>query len=282
MEVVISRRKIRVFQKTIWKYYKKKGRDLPWRKTSDPYQILVSEIMLQQTQVERVIEKYKQFMSSFSDFTSLAHAPLHKLLSLWQGLGYNRRAIALKHIAQEVIETFHGVLPSTEEILIKFPSIGKATAAAVTAFAFHKPAVLIETNIRRVFLHFFFHDKEDVKDTDILPLIEKTLDMSDPRQWYYALMDYGAMLKKQIRNPNRKSAHYQRQPPFEGSQRQLRGMILKVLIRQRSITESKLKEKLNKAPIKVSKALLQLQREGFIRKKGQWFTIGGDNENTAH
>ena len=273
LKVIISLRKIRLFQRTIWQYYKSEGRDLPWRKTTDPYQILVSEIMLQQTQVERVIEKYEQFLSAFPDFPSLAQAPLKKVLPAWQGLGYNRRALALKYIAQDVMKTFHGIFPSSEDILVKFPCIGKATAGAVAAFAFHKPSVFIETNIRRVFIHFFFRDKENVRDTDIFPLIEKTLDTSDPRQWYYALMDYGSMLAKQKQNPNRKSAHYQQQSPFKGSHRQLRGMVLRAIIAQPSVTESMLLKKLNKAPERVREALSQLQKEGFIQKKGRQFTI---------
>jgi len=273
LKVIISLRKIRLFQRTIWQYYKREGRDLPWRKTTDPYQILVSEIMLQQTQVERVIEKYEQFLSAFPDFPSLAQAPLKKVLSAWQGLGYNRRALALKYIAQDVMKTFHGIFPSSEEMLVKFPCIGKATAGAVAAFAFHKPSVFIETNIRRVFIHFFFRDKENVRDTDIFPLIEKTLDTSDPRQWYYALMDYGSMLAKQKQNPNRKSAHYQQQSPFKGSHRQLRGMVLRAIIAQPSVTESMLLKKLDKAPERVREALSQLQKEGFIQKKGRQFTI---------
>jgi len=273
MKAVISRGEIRLFQGTIWQYYKREGRDLPWRKTTDSYQILVSEIMLQQTQVERVIEKYEQFLSAFPDFPSLAQAPLKKVLSAWQGLGYNRRALALKYIAQDVMKTFHGIFPSSEDILVKFPCIGKATAGAVAAFAFHKPSVFIETNIRRVFIHFFFRDKENVRDTDIFPLIEKTLDTSDPRQWYYALMDYGSMLAKQKQNPNRKSAHYQQQSPFKGSHRQLRGMVLRAIIAQPSVTESMLLKKLNKAPERVREVLLQLQKEGFIQKKGRQFTI---------
>jgi A/G-specific adenine glycosylase len=269
----ITRNDIHLFRKTIRQYYRRNARNLPWRKTKNPYHILVSEIMLQQTQVERVIEKYEPFLSAFPDFSSLAQAPLRTVLSLWQGLGYNRRVLALQRIAQEVMTAFNGTLPSSEDILVKFPGIGKATAAAIAAFAFNKPPVFIETNIRRVFIHFFFHDEENVSDADIFPLIEKTLDTSDPRHWYYALMDYGAMLKKQFQNPNRKSAHYQRQTSFEGSNRQIRGMVLKAIIATPSVTESTLVKKLNKAPEKLREVLIQLQKEGFIQKQGKGFTI---------
>ena len=270
----ITRNKILLFQKLIRQYYRRNARNLPWRKTNNPYHILVSEIMLQQTQVERVIEKYEPFLSVFPDFSSLAQAPLRTVLSLWQGLGYNRRALALQRIAQEVMNNFNGSLPSSESILVRLPGIGKATAAAIAAFAFNKPSVFIETNIRRVFIHFFFHDEENVSDADIFPLVEKTLDTSDPRQWYYALMDYGAMLKKQFQNPNRKSAHYQRQKSFEGSNRQIRGMVLKAIIETPSVTESALARTFNQPPDKIKQVLIQLQKEGFIRKQGKRFTIG--------
>ncbi|NUN23224.1 MAG: A/G-specific adenine glycosylase, partial [Candidatus Jettenia caeni] len=192
---------IKKFQKVIYSYYQEYGRNLPWRITQEPYHILVSEIMLQQTQVQRVIGKYESFIQVFPNFYSLSRAPLKMVLKEWQGLGYNRRAMALKRIAQKVIEEFGGVLPSSVDALITFPGIGRATASAISAFAFHKPTVFIETNIRRVFIHSFFHDETNIKDTEIILLVEKTLDVSNPRNWYYALMDYGVMLKKDYENP---------------------------------------------------------------------------------
>lgn len=261
------------FRKSIWEYYRKNARSLPWRHTDNPYHILVSEIMLQQTQVERVVEKYRLFLSAFPDFHSLARAPLRSVLSVWQGLGYNRRAVALQRIAQEVIMTFNGTLPFSENMLVKLPGIGKATASAIAAFAYNKPVVFLETNIRRVFIHFFFAGKNKVKDTEILPLVAKTLDFSDPRQWFYALMDYGAMLKGKIQNPNRKSAHYQKQAPFQGSNRQLRGMVLKEIVAEHRVTESALRKKLHVSPEKIREIFLQLQKEGFIKKRGNGFFI---------
>jgi A/G-specific adenine glycosylase len=262
------------FRKTIREYFQKHGRVFPWRKTRNPYHILVSEIMLQQTQVERAMVKYEQFLSAFPDFASLAEAPLHAVLSVWQGLGYNRRAIALQNIARTVEKDWDGILPSSVDLLVTLPGIGHATASAIAAFAFGKPSLFIETNIRRVFLHFYFPDKDNVRDSEILPLIEKTLDRSDPRRWYYALMDYGAMLKKNGQNPNRKSAHYQKQSPFQGSKRQMRGMVLKVLIEKPYITESALLKKLNRDTEQITAVLRDLQREGFIEKKGRCLYIG--------
>jgi len=165
---------------------------MPWRETSDPYRILVSEIMLQQTQVQRVETKYKEFIAAFPAFPSLARAPLREVLRVWQGMGYNRRAIALRKIAQRVVAEYDGGLPDSVATLRTFPGIGAATAGAIVAFAFNKPTVFLETNSRRVFLHVFFAGRQRVKDSDILPLVETTLDREKPRQWYYALMDYGA------------------------------------------------------------------------------------------
>jgi len=264
---------VRKFQKMIYCYYEQYGRDLPWRKTQNPYYILVSEIMLQQTQVQRVAGKYERFIQVFPDFSSLALSPLQTIFREWQGLGYNRRAIALKQIAQKVMEEFSCDLPSSPEILVTFPGIGKATAAAISAFAFHKPMVFIETNIRRVFIHCFFYDKDNVKDSEIIPLVEKTLDASNPREWYYALMDYGVMLKREYENSNRKSAHYQKQSPFQGSNRQIRGMILKVLAHNSYISESEIMERLQVSTEKVRDNLIQLQKEGFLKKRWNKFTI---------
>lgn len=229
--------------------------------------------MLQQTQVQRVIGKYEQFTKKFPDFSSLARAPLRMVLKEWQGLGYNRRALALKQIAQRVTEEFHGNLPSSVEILTTFPGIGRATASAISTFAFHTPTVFIETNIRRVFIHCFFHDKTHIKDAEILPLVEKTLDSSNPREWYYALMDYGVMLKQKFENPNRKSAHYQKQAPFQGSNRQVRGMILKALTSEAYVSERKIAQKLQINPERLKNNLIQLEKEGFIKKQGRQFTL---------
>jgi A/G-specific adenine glycosylase len=265
--------RLQQFKKEIREYYKNHARDFPWRNTVDPYHILVSEIMLQQTQTGRVFEKYERFLSEFPDFYSLARARLQNVLSIWQGLGYNRRAIALSSIACQVVSEFDGTLPSSEEMLVKFPGIGKATASAIAAFAFNKPSIFIETNIRRVFIHFFFHDRKTVTDAEILPLISKTLDRSDPRRWYYALMDYGAMLKKNVLNPNRKSAHYKIQSRFEGSHRQLRGMVLKEIIAAQRGTVSSIAKKIDQSPDKILEVLSELQKEGFIKKQKKGFVI---------
>jgi len=269
----LTSEEVRKFQNVIYRYYRKHRRNLPWRLTLNSYHILVSEIMLQQTQVQRVMGKYEQFTRKFPGFPSLASAPLRLILKEWLGLGYNRRALALKRIAQKVMKEFCGNLPASVETLITFPGIGRATASSIAAFAFHEPTVFIETNIRRVFIHSFFHDTSNIKDTEILPLVEKTLDTSNPREWYYALMDYGVMLKKEYENPNRRSAHYQKQSPFHGSDRQVRGMLIKILTRQSCVSEREIMEKLQISSDKLKNNLAQLLKEGFIKRRREKYTI---------
>ena len=264
---------VRVFRKIIYKNYWKNPRILPWRKTRDPYKILVSEIMLQQTQVERVLRKYRAFVKTFPDIVSLSKASLKDILTIWQGLGYNRRAISLKNIAETIVTNYGGKIPSSQEALMKLPGIGRYTAAAIEAFAFNKPSVLIETNIRSVYIYFFFQAKNQVKDSEISSLIEKTLDKKNPREWYYALMDYGVFLKKTYANLNKKSSHYHRQSPFLGSNRQIRGMILKALVEEPGLTEKDILLQIGLEPEKISNNLKRLEYEGFLRKKRKKYTI---------
>ncbi len=252
------------FRDRIYLFYRANRRDLPWRETREPYRILVSEFMLQQTQVARVLEKYDGFITRFPDFTALHTAPVEELLREWQGLGYNRRALALKRTASLIMTGWSGILPDDEEALLSFPGIGKATAAAIRAFAFGKPSVLLETNIRRVFIHCFFHDRPVVTDEEILPLVEETLDRENPRDWYYALMDYGAYLGRTKENPNRRSRQYKKQSPFEGSVRQVRGKILALLVKHGTLTIEELCRETGLSPDRVDPVLSALAKEGFI------------------
>ncbi|MCX7918607.1 MAG: A/G-specific adenine glycosylase [bacterium] len=261
---MLSKPKIKEFHKIIYQYYHKNKRFFPWRDTQNPYHIFISEIMLQQTQSERVVDKYRLFLKTFPTVQSLAKSSLNKVLKLWQGLGYNRRAIALHRSAKILVEKYQGNLPETVGELIELPGVGQYTAAAVCAFAYNQPTIFIETNIRRVYIHFFFQKKRRVKDKDILPLVELTVDRTNPREWYYALMDYGAMLRKQVPNPNRRSAHYTKQSRFEGSNRQIRGLILQTLLKNPNLTESELVRKLQLEKEKIKYNLIRLKQEGFL------------------
>lgn len=256
------------FKKIVWDYYHEHRRIFAWRKTTDPYAILVSEIMLQQTQTDRVAKKFSEFLKTFPTFKNLAQAPLADVLRAWQGLGYNRRAIALQKIAVRVLSEFGGHLPNNPEMLETFPGIGQNTAGSICAFAFNEPTVFIETNIRTVFLHHFFPEVDEVHDRQLLPLIEQTLDHKNPREWYYALMDYGVHLKKLYKNPSRRSKHHTRQSKFEGSDRQIRGAILKTVLAEQKISIKKLYTTLKKFDKKkIEKMLEQLLKEGFIKKE---------------
>ena len=266
-ECSLSEEKVRSFQKMVYKYYRDHGRRLPWRETKNPYHILVSEIMLQQTPVRRVQEKYKSFLMEFPDFLSLAKTSLRNLLKNWQGLGYNRRAIALKKTAEIIVTKYAGILPSSIDELSKLPGVGRYTASAICTFAFDQPTIFIETNIRAVFISAFFHRRQNVKDNEILPLIERTLDWGNPREWYYALMDYGDILKRKDASLIKRSAHYARQPPFQDSDRHIRGMILKILTTSAEMSERQIAHKLNKPLPRIQKNLQQLQKEGFITEK---------------
>jgi A/G-specific adenine glycosylase len=272
-EAGLTQSVIDFFQQLIYDFYRKYARDLPWRRTDNPYHILISEIMLQQTQVERVVKKYNQFIRIFPDFLSLSEASLQYILKAWQGLGYNRRALALKNTSQIVVSKYDGNLPADAEQLVTLPGIGKTTASEIVAFAYNQPAIFIETNIRTLFIYFFYQNQNNIKDKDILPFIEKTLDRSNPREWYYALMDYGAMLKKRNKNIAKKSAHYVKQKAFTGSNRHIRGMIIRALINDGNMTENKIMIKINVNPSRVKENLAQLEKEGLIKKKGETYAI---------
>jgi A/G-specific adenine glycosylase len=261
------------FQQMVLSYYNNYGREMAWRDTTDPYQILVSEIMLQQTQVERVKIKFPGFIKAFPDFASLAVAPLDNVLSVWQGMGYNRRAIAIQKCALRVINEYGGILPADVDLLATFPGIGRATASSIAAFAFNLPVVFIETNIRRVFIHFFFSGTDTISDADILPIVEKSLYKENPRVWYWALMDLGSALKKAVPNPNRRSAHYTRQAPFEGSDRKIRGAILKLLLKEYSLEDEEIFGYVAEDPHRVRKILGDLEAEGFIKYNNNRFSL---------
>lgn len=264
---------IRQFRKTVYNHFKKHGRELPWRRDYDPYHIFVSEVMLQQTQVDRVTEKFDPLIRELPDFAALARAPLIKVLFLWQGLGYNRRALNLKKTAEIIIKKYAGKLPSSPELLETLPGIGKATAASIAAFAFNKPSVFLETNIRTVLIHHFFNNRKSVHDEKLLPLVNLFLDRKNPRKWYSALMDYGATLKKQYGNAARRSAHYKKQSRFEGSRRQKRGMLLKMLLDRRPLTSGEFSRHMKISSTLLNEILGELIAEKIVIKSKNRYLI---------
>ena len=247
---------LRVFVEFVAKKGRELYRDLPWRRTYDPYAIWISEVMLQQTQVSRVDGRWQRWLERFPTVDALAAAAPSDVLEEWQGLGYNRRALSVHRAAQAISEA-GGVFPQDSKELVKLPGIGPATAAGIRAFAFNLHGVYLETNVRTVFLHELYPQAEGVPDSELVPLVELTCPASvedavdavaagadsavntaaetdetelTPRSWYYALLDYGAYLKKTIPNPSRRSKSHVKQSRFEGSHRQKRAELLRVLL----------------------------------------------------
>ncbi len=226
--------------------------------------------MLQQTQVSRVIPRYQEFLAAFPDPAALAAAPLSRALGLWQGLGYNRRCLALRRAAGEIVARFGGRVPREAADLESLPGVGPYIAGAVSVFAFGKPVPLIETNIRRVFLHWFFPGEGGVGDERIRPIVERTMDRRDPRTWFNALMDYGsasAAMAAGTVNPNRRSRHYARQARFEGSTRQLRGRVLALVIARGSVRAADVEQAMGEVDARLPRVLEALEAEGFLRRR---------------
>jgi A/G-specific adenine glycosylase len=255
---------VTAFRQLVYSYYRKHRRVLPWRESATPYQILVSEVMLQQTQVERVLPKYLAFMQQFPDPHALAAAPLPELLAAWQGLGYNRRALNLQRAARMVVEQWNGSIPDDPVLLQRLPGIGPYTAGAVSSFAFNRPNVFLETNIRAVLLHFFFGGQQGVTDKQLLPVAEAVLDRKNPRDWYNALMDYGSDLKRRFPNPSRRSRHHTMQSRFEGSDRQVRGAVLRLLLDSKELSTAVLQKKLEVEPKRLQRILAGMLLDGLL------------------
>lgn len=261
------------FVAKIYEYYAQHKRFFPWRETNDPYHILVSEIMLQQTQTDRVLKKYDHFIATFPSIMHLAKAAVASVITAWQGLGYNRRALGLHDTAQRIVLEYKGLVPEEPCILEQFKSIGPSTAASIVAFAYNKPTIFIETNIRTVFIHTFFKGKMGIVDAQLFPLIVQTIDKENPRQWYYALMDYGVMLKKLHKNPSRQSAHHSIQSKFEGSDRQVRGTILKLLTQVAIAPQSLFFEHIARESDTIARILKDLEKEGFIEQNNNLYFL---------
>ena len=265
-------------RKAVWTHYRAHGRHaLPWRKTHDPYKVLVSEVMLQQTQVDRVIPYFNAWMKEYPTVQALAAAPLARVLTHWQGLGYNRRAKMLHEAAKAVASEHGGKLPKTVEGLELLPGVGPYTARAVAAFAYNQDVIFIETNIRTVVIHYAFGDRTGITDAEITAVLEKLLPQAKKegsvREWYAALMDYGAHLKRSGVKLNARSKGYAKQSKFEGSGRQVRGAILKALVAG-TATQAKL-EKLFDGERKedVRTQLQKLASEGLVEKRGKSYRL---------
>lgn len=232
---------ITTFRTNVFKRGLERYRDLPWRNTHDAYAIWISEVMLQQTQVSRVDGRWQHWLERFPSADALASASVADVLDEWQGMGYNRRALALRNAALEIAEKYAGELPPDAAALKALPGIGLATAAGICAFAYDLPGVYLETNVRTVFLHELMPEAVEVPDKVLVPMVAEACptepleipgarQLCTPRSWYYALLDYGAYLKKALPNPSRRSKTHTRQSKFEGSHRQKRAEVVRILL----------------------------------------------------
>lgn len=253
------------FIKRVLMHYKRHGRhDLSWRTSITPYRILVSEVMLQQTQVSRVKEKFLLWMKTYPTLPSLGRAEFKDVLVLWQGLGYQRRAKALHEIARKEKQ-----IPKTFEKLLELPGVGTYTAGAVCAFAYNMFVhPLLETNIRTALIETFHKRKTSVSEKQLfhdLVRLETSLVVRKvgARVWYYALMDYGAHLKANNISHNKKVKGYAQQSPYKGSLRELRAKILFVIAHEKTLPQDKRK----------SEVLEALIKEGYIEKRGRTYLI---------
>jgi A/G-specific adenine glycosylase len=259
---------VEAFREAVLAEYRERGRAFPWRETRDPWAILVSELMLQQTQVSRVVPKYLEWLRRWPDPASLASASVAETLAAWSGLGYNRRALAIRAAAGIVAREYGGTVPEDLAALRSLPGVGTYTAGAIRAFAFGLPEVFLETNIRSALLHWFFPERDAVRDGELLPVAALVLDASDPRAWYYALMDYGAALKRVAPNPSRRSAHHAPQTRFEGSLRQARGAIVRLLASSSGVEAARIPGLCGMERDRVEKALASLVAEGTVEYAG--------------
>jgi A/G-specific adenine glycosylase len=262
-----------IFKDSIYAHYERAGRVFPWRESTSPWGVLVSEFMLQQTQTERVVPYWERWMSLWPTPETLNQASLEDTLREWSGLGYNRRCRYVKECARIITEEHRGTVPKTPEELLLLPGIGAYTAGAIACFAYNYPGVFIETNIRSAVIHFFFQDREGVKDTELIPILEASLDRKNPRKWYWALMDYGAALKKVTLNPSRKSAHYTKQSPFAGSFRQRRGSVIKSLLSQGPAGIPELGKRTGIKAEDLYEALKALEKESMVAEEGGIYKI---------
>lgn len=279
----MSIRNIDIFQRKLTEFYADSGRhDMPWRQPEpngsfDPYKILVSELMLQQTQVSRVTPKFGQFVERFPTVESLASASIGEVLQLWSGLGYNRRAKFLWQAARLVVTDFGGVFPRTMAELQRLSGVGPNTAGAISAYAFNQPVVYVETNIRTVVIHHFFQTEAAIPDAAIRKVLAQILatDQSQidlgPRDFYWAMMDYGAYLKKSVGNLNQASQSYRTQSTFQGSRRQLRGHIIRLLT-ERPYRATQLVAQLKDD--RVEDVLADLFSEAMAVKNGEIISLG--------
>lgn len=264
----LTKRRIRSFQNTIFDWWELNKRDLPWRHTRDPYKILISEVMLQQTQVSRVLPKYDEFLYFFPDVYSLAAASAAEVLRVWKGMGYNRRALYLKKTAEEIVGHYRGEFPDTETKLTQLPGLGTYTARAILVFAFQQDVAAVDTNIRQIIIHFFFHDL-DQKPAVIQETADRLVPIGKSWEWHQALMDYGAIALPRTQNSMTRT---QQRIPFKESKRYVRGKIIN-LLREKNMNEIEVQKIIQKPKQYVTEIISALMKDGLVVRKKEMLSL---------
>lgn len=256
------------FRELVWQKGRGLYRDMPWRDEPTFYYVLVSEVMLQQTQVTRVLVKFTEFIEEFPTIEDLAAASLADVLRVWQGLGYNRRAKYLHEAAKQIVSQGQ---PANLDALTQLPGIGRNTAAAMMNYVYEVPTAYVETNIRTVMFHHFFANSTNVIDKEVLEMVDKTIEHESPREWFWALMDYGSDLKSKGYGRLDVSKHYKKQAPLKGSIREVRGKII-ALLAQGRVSETTLLEQAG-GDDRYSRAIEGLLADGLITRNEHGFDL---------
>lgn len=256
------------FQQKILQYYQKNKRDLPWRHTTDPYSILLSELMLQQTQVSRVIEYYTKWLHTWPTIQHLSKANRKDVLQAWIGLGYNTRGINLHKASQIIVEHYNGDVIAAMDDYKKIPGVGKYTSQAVKIFSTNADIITVDTNIRRIFIHEF-NLPQDISDSKLWSIAQYCLPKGKSRQWHNALMDYGATYltsKKTGISPKTT------QSTFEGSDRQIRAQILRDLL-TKPLTLQDLTNQYNHSSDRLLKILEKMKKQEIIKQENKTYYL---------
>ena len=263
-----SRRRVLTLQNRLLDWYAVNRRDLPWRRTTDPYAVLVSEIMLQQTQVPRVVPRFDDWLSTWPDLESLAAAPLADVLQRWQGLGYNNRARRLQACAQAAVAAAapgaRAELPRTPQGLRALPGVGPYTARAVLIFAHNDDLAAVDANVRRVLTHELGLP-EELGQKEVQAIADAVLPRGRSRDWHNALMDYGSLV---LTARSTGIASLSRQGAFEGSRRQKRARLLRCLLDQGPQPLAELAAALDLPPAEAADVLERLGRDGLVVHTG--------------
>jgi A/G-specific adenine glycosylase len=260
---------IGALQKKILSFYKEKSRTLPWRQTTNSYHILLSEVMLQQTQVDRVVAYYSRWTKKWPYVQDLANASRIDVLKEWSGLGYNNRAVNLHRAAQVIAEKYNGDVIAAVKDHKNVPGIGPYTAAAVQIFAQNADIITVDTNIRRILLHEFNLPKE-TSDRELWQLANRCLPKGKSRDWHNALMDYGATY---LTSRKTGIAPKTRQSKFEGSDRQIRAKIVRELLKRSVIPVTELPAGADAEQLRVERILRKMEKDGLVKKNGASYQL---------